>query len=468
VFEHLSDDYEARDILAQLAGGTMNDKTNTLTIKLLTNGFSDPQSQYVYTDLSTIFPGYEYHPEGIPNELYSNKPGDKVPSRGRLGKSIYLGEDPSEGGYANCPKPGVYFNVGLFDIASMHPHSAIRLNVFGDVITKRYENLVEARVAIKHIKEIGDAAYNEALRRMEAIREGSSKVIEGILKNLSSEALKAKCKAIANALKTAINSVYGLTSAKFDNKLRDPRNVDNIVAKYGALFMITLKHKLEEMGVTVVHIKTDSIKVANYTEEIKNFIMDFGKQYGYTFEHEATYSKMCIIDDAQYIAYEVEADGEKLEKPFWTVTGEKFAPKYLFKNLFTHEPVTYEDYPETKSVSDAAIYIKRGSHEKFIGRVGSFVAVKEGYGGQLLRIKGDKKSAVTGTKGYLWNEANYIREHQDALDMDYYRHECDKAVEVINQYYPFDQFVECDPTDISFVPINEDTSVPFMNPPEVA
>ena len=44
----------------------------------------------------------------------------------------------------------------------------------------------------------------------------------------------------ANALK--INSVYGLTSASFNNAFRDPRNKDNIVAKRGALFMINLKH----------------------------------------------------------------------------------------------------------------------------------------------------------------------------------------------------------------------------------
>ena len=466
VFYHLEDDFDAREVLAALVGKTVNTKTNNLTIELLTHGIDDPQSQFVYTDLSTIFPGYEYHPEGIPKELYSTAPGTKISTM----KSIYMGEDPSEGGFANCPKPGVYFNVGLFDVASMHPHSAIALNIFGKVITKRFENLVEARVAIKHIKEIGDEAYKEALRRMDAIKEGSSKVIENILKGLSGDALKKKCKAIANALKTAINSVYGLTSAKFDNKLRDPRNVDNIVAKYGALFMITLKHKLQDMGYTVVHIKTDSIKVANYDEKVKKFIMDFGKQYGFTFEHEATYSKMCIVDDAQYIAYEVEADGEKLEKPFWTVTGAKFAPPYLFKNLFSHEPVTFYDLPETKSVSDAAIYICTDKAEKFVGRIGSFVAVKEGYGGKLMRVKGDKKSAVTGTKDWLWNEASVIEDHPERINKDYYRKQCDDAVAAINQYYPFDEFVGCDPTDFMFIDESAPEEVPFtaMNPPEVA
>ena len=456
VFDYLKDDYEAREILAKLAGGTVNDTTNSLTTKLLTHDISDPQSQYIYTDLSTIFPGYEYHPEGIDKERYSTEPGTKVSTR----KSIYMGEDPSEGGFANCPQPGVYFKVGLFDIVSMHPHSAIRLKIFGEEITKRFENLVEGRVAVKHIREVGDDAYKEAIRRL-------GPIVEEIFDGVKPEDVKAKAKAVANALKTAINSVYGLTSAKFDNKLRDPKNVDNIVAKYGALFMITLKHKVQEMGYTVVHIKTDSIKIANVDDNIKKFIMDFGKKYGFTFEHEATYSKMCIVDDAQYVAYEVEADGEKLKEPFWTVTGAKFAPPYLFKNLFTHEEVVFDDYPEIKSVSDAAIYISTDGTDKFIGRIGSFVAVKEGYGGELVRVKGDKRAAVTGTKGYLWNESEIIRKHPDRLNLDYYRNECDKAIEAINEYYPFDDFVNCVPMDFLFIPKGSPEEVPFdaMNPP---
>ena len=469
VFYHLQDDYEAREILAAIAGGTTNDTTNSLTIKLLTHGIENPQSEYIYTDLSTIFPGYEYHPEGIPAERYSTEPGAKTPGKNRKGKSIYMGEDPSEGGFANCPKPGVYFNVALFDVASMHPHSAIRLKIFGKTITKRYENLVEARVAIKHIKEIGDESYNEALRRMDAIKEGSSKVIEDILNGLSGPDLKRKCKAIANALKTAINSVYGLTSAKFDNKLRDPNNVDNIVAKYGALFMITLKHKLQDMGYTVVHIKTDSIKVADYDAKAEKFIMDFGKKYGYTFEKEAVYSKICIVDDAQYVAYEVEADGEKLEKPFWTVTGAKFAAPYLFKSLFSHEEITFDDFPETKAVDDAAIYlVNPNGTDTFVGRVGSFVCVQPEYGGNLIRVKGEARSAVTGTKDYSWAEASVIREYPERLNLDYYRKQCDKAIDDINEFYPFNEFVDCDPTDFMFIPENSPEEVEFtaMNKPE--
>ena len=49
----------------------------------------------------------------------------------------------------------------------------------------------------------------------------------------------------------AINSVYGLTSANFENPFRDTRNKDNIVAKRGALFMVNLKHEVQKQGFTV-------------------------------------------------------------------------------------------------------------------------------------------------------------------------------------------------------------------------
>lgn len=55
--------------------------------------------------------------------------------------------------------------------------------------------------------------------------------------------------------------------------------------------MATLKGEVEKLGAHVVHIKTDSIKIDNPTPEVEQFIYDFGKKYGYTFEIEAEYEK---------------------------------------------------------------------------------------------------------------------------------------------------------------------------------
>ncbi len=107
--------------------------------------------------------------------------------------------------------------------------------------------------------------------------------------------------------------------------------------------------------------------------------------------------------------------------------------------------------------------------ETFIGRVGSFVCVKPEYGGSLVRVKGESRSAVTGTKDFYWAEAEAIREHPDRLNLDYYRAQCDDAVNTINKFYPFDEFVGCDPTDFMFIPEGAAEEVPFdaMNPPEI-
>ena len=66
--------------------------------------------------------------------------------------------------------------------------------------------------------------------------------------------------------------------------------------------MVDLMYEVQARGFTVAHIKTDSIKIPNATPEIINFVMEFGKLYGYTFEHEATYEQMCLANNAVHIA----------------------------------------------------------------------------------------------------------------------------------------------------------------------
>ena len=245
------------------------------------------------------------------------------------GKSIYRGEEVGEGGYVYA-EPGMYGNIALLDIASMHPSSIIAEVLFGPEFTKRFQEIRDARVAIKH-KDF----------------EKAKKMLNGALaKYLTDEGAAAD---LAQALKIAINSVYGLTSASFENPFRDNRNKDNIVAKRGALFMVNLKHEVQKRGFTVAHIKTDSIKIPDATPEIIKFVMDYGEKYGYTFEHEATYDRMCLVNNAVYIAK--YKDGKHAGE--WTATGTQFQIPYVFKKLFSREEITFEDMCETKSVTSA-------------------------------------------------------------------------------------------------------------------
>lgn len=456
VFEHLSGDWAARQILAKLSGLSVNDTTNQHSARIIFGSNKHPQSEFVYTDLSTIFPGYKFE----------------------RGKSSYRGEDPGEGGYVYA-EPGMYSNVGLLDIASMHPSSIEALNLFGSY-TKVFSDIKNARVAIKHQN------YDDA----EHILDGK---LAPFVEELKNGTASYSYKDLANALKTVINSVYGLTSARFANPFKDPRNIDNIVAKRGALFMIDLKHACQERGWTVVHIKTDSIKLANVTDEMIQFVTEFGKKYGYTFEHEATYSKMCIVNNSTYISkLSFGDDGMRQSKNpdcKWSATGAQFAQPYVFKTLFSHESIRFEDTCETKSVK-TRMYLDmnegltvqtdvekelternktkndfvnpifenvsdeelrktaaQGHEYIFIGRVGQFTPMKPGSGGGLLvREKDGKYYAVTGTKGYRWLESESVKllKKEKEVDLRYYNNLVNEAVADISKFGDFEWFVSDD------------------------
>jgi hypothetical protein len=303
----------------------------------------------------------------------------------------------------------------------MHPTSIEQLNLFGPY-TRLYSELKEARMAIKH-KEY----------------ERASGLLGGKLGKFLDNGTSG-ADGLSYALKIVINIVYGLTSAKFSNPFRDNRNVDNIVAKRGALFMIDLKHEVQKKGFIVAHIKTDSIKIPDATPEIVQFVTDFGKTYGYDFEHEGTYDKFCLVNDAVYIARE----GTK-----WTAVGAQFQHPYVFKSLFTGDTITFDDLCETKSVTQGAMYldfsdesVETDSKEMtHVGRTGSFVPVTSD-GGILWRIKDGKKYAVTGTKGYRWIEREVAAGRPNLeVEMSYFEALKDEAFAAIDYYGSFERFV---------------------------
>ena len=323
VFNHLAGDFKAREILADIAGMKVNDTTNSLTTRIIFGDDPNPQRQFVYPDLAKKFPGY----------VFEN------------GKSFLNGVEIGEGGRVYAV-PGIHRHVITYDVASMHPSSIIAENGFGKY-TERFKQLLDIRIAIKH-KDF----------------ERAAKMLDGKLAKYLTD--KDQAKALSQALKIAINSVYGLTAAGFENKFRDPRNKDNWVAKRGALFIETLRLKVTEMGGKVVHIKTDSIKVEEPTPEITNFILEFGKQWGYTFEVEDIYEKMCLVNDAVYVALRDREDPswkdecEKAKKQGrmdiptrWTATGAQFQHPYVFKHLFSGEEIEFRDLCETKTVTSA-------------------------------------------------------------------------------------------------------------------
>ncbi len=485
VFNARKADFTARQILADVAGMTVNDTTNTLTTRIIFGSNRKPQDQFNYRDMGVDELPFDQDEVGFYNVFDVHGRPEFPGYTFERGKSTYRGEEVGEGGYVYA-EPGIYGNVALLDIASMHPSSIVAENLFGDTYTQRFKEILDARIAIKH-------------KDFDKARE----MLGGALaKYLTDEDAAAD---LAQALKIAINSVYGLTSATFDNAFRDPRNKDNIVAKRGALFMINLKHEVQERGFIVAHIKTDSIKIPDATPEIIQFVMDYGKRYGYTFEHEATYDRMCLVNDAVYIAK--YKDGKHAGE--WTATGAQFQVPYVFKKLFSKDEITFDDMCETKSVSSALYLdmneslpdvsgsekeyakledqykkgllsdtrleqlcielnerIAKGHNYRFIGKVGRFCPIKLGSGGGLLmREKDGKYYAATGSKGYRWLEAEMVKELGKEADIDeqYYISLVDDAVETISKYGDFERFVSEEPylPDFMNIPEGIEEEIPF-------
>lgn len=543
VFNARKADFTARKIqvdLVKLLHGisnvTVNDTTNTLSKRIIFGSNKKPQSVFNYRDLAQPVDsdqydeyrrkfGNDYHfrvfnAKGVP-EYRDYVPGEVLPKGWSilpffpgytfyLGKSTYLGDSIGEGGRVYS-EPGMYGNVWDGDIASQHPHSIIFECLFGPEYTKRFEEIVKARVAIKH-KDFDTAG----------------KLLGGALKPYLNE---EQASGLAQALKIVINSIYGLTSASFANEFRDPRNNDNIVAKRGALFMTLLKREVQKLGYKVCHIKTDSIKIPDADEKVMDFIIRFGKEYGYTFETEANFEKFCIVNDAVYIAkYKEPVIDKKTGKEiWWTATGKQFAVPYVFKTLFSKEPIGIGDMREAFSVKSALYLdmnetlpnveayevqldklkdkykkgklsdttfesekarlediISEGHDYRFVGKVGEFCPVKPDKGGGLLmREQNGKYYAATGTTGYRWMESEVVMkklketvetvdpetgakkevakvednsENMDIIDRSFYTKLVDDAVETIGQFGDVEWFISDDP----YVPPTPD----FMNIPD--
>lgn len=549
VFNATQEDFNARKIQVAIAknlhgdeiGVTVNDTTNTLSKRIIFGLNREPQGEFNYRHLGRPVPYTEYenyrvkfgkkykfrvfNDEGLP-EYRDYIPGEVLPEgysilpffkgyefgfpyghefyekevtdRVGIGKSYYLGELIGEGGRVYS-KDGLWRFVYDGDVNSMHPHSVYEEMLFGPVYTPIFKQLVDARVAVKH----GDY-------------ETAGKFFGGALKPFLNDENR---KGLAQALKIVINSIYGLTSASFINEFRDVRNVDNIVAKRGALFMTLLKREVVRLGYTVCHIKTDSIKIPWADEKIKDFVVRFGHEYGYNFETEDEFVKFCLLNDAAYIGK--TKDGEYVTK---AAQFNKDTSPYTYKKLFSHEDILFKDMCVTKAVSKGALYldmneklgdpvddilakevkkyerllkkaegnkedpacqvqadiIKKLGEEapthhdlKFIGRVGLFCPVKDGEGGGVLyRVDNGKLYAAPGTSGYRWLEAPYIQKYgyENKINEKYFLDQVDQAVADItatcqkNTAFDFEWFISSDGEDPNEVP--RELPPGFMNVPE--
>lgn len=375
LYEYIHGDFEAQEMLAKLAtviGGVpsrVNDNGNAIVQNLIFGKDRNPQAQFEYRNMAEktdesmwcykdflagdpkahikfgkpYFPGYKYfyHPEEKKFlSTYRDEDGSPLPKELCTPKRSH--REVREGGYVFATK-GMYIStkpgevvVQTEDVASMHPASLIAENLFGKY-TQVFADLRQLRIFIKH-KDY----------------ESARKMFGGAIAEFLTD--DASAKVVSHALKIAINKVYGMTSSPSDYfRCKDPRNKDNIVAKRGALFMIDLRNAVQEKGYTVVHVKTDSIKILKPDPYILDFVKQMGEAYGYEFETEAKFDKLCLVNDSVYVGHCTEDSPEYAGE--WTFTGKEFQIPFISKILFTHEPIEFKDLCITQSSKEGALYL---------------------------------------------------------------------------------------------------------------
>src|SRR5213079_3156491 len=136
-----------------------------------------------------------------------------------------------------------------------------------------------------------------------------------------------------------------------------------------------------------------SVKIPVEHPEIIEFVMNFGRKYGYEFELEETYDRVVLVNDAVYVAgvQTLPFDKDK-DKPYpgwtWHAVGAQFQHPYVFKTLFSGEELEFADFCEGRSVLKGVMYLDMRdevngvepdiSKMRHVGKTGLFVPVLQG------------------------------------------------------------------------------------------
>ena len=123
----------------------------------------------------------------------------------------------------------------------------------------------------------------------------------------------------------------------------------------------------------------------------------------------------------------------------------------MFKKLFSHEPIQFDDICETRTVT-TALYLDMNEalgpdeHDyHFVGRAGLFVPIKPGCGGGiLLREKEGKYYSASSSKGFRWLEAEMVQlmRRQDDVDPVYHDTLVNDALDNIGRFGDTEWFLQ--------------------------
>lgn len=208
-----------------------------------------------------------YLPEGIFNNVPENVK-DMWTSKKSNKTSITIEDFDCEVEFGFGGLHGVHkhiykaHDVKLLDVASMYPHIILNIKALPGKALKKYEEILNERIKIKHVD-----------------------------------------KKKSDALKLVLNSVYGNLKNKYSALRND--NAALAVCVYGQVALYTLCKRLSETC-TILNINTDGVAFTTNSDEYQKVWKDWEQEFNLTLE-EDKFKTLIQKDVNNYIA--VEPDG---------------------------------------------------------------------------------------------------------------------------------------------------------------
>lgn len=220
------------------------------------------------------------------------------------------------GAYVKDPKPGLWQNVAVLDVASLYPTIVLKHNIsFDTVCCECCKNDPKARVP----EEILAGGFWTCVKREGAAVQK--------LRQLKAERLEHKHagrKILSDGIKILMNALTGLFGNEYF--VYADYRAYNLVTGYGRYYILKIIDMAEKLGHTVLYSDTDSIFIIKGAGEIEEIIEAVAKEFeGVELEHEKTYRKLLITKKKHYVGVkEGETDatisgmeGEKNNMPNW-------------------------------------------------------------------------------------------------------------------------------------------------------
>jgi hypothetical protein len=294
-------------------------------------------------------------------------------------------------------------NVKLLDVASMYPNIILILKVLGELATGKYKNILEQRLAIKHIDKI-----------------------------------------LSDALKLILNSVYGNLNSQY-SMLYNPKALLSVVV-YGQIALYALCERLAPFC-TILNINTDGVAFIPhdeaYIDAYKTWEEDFELQL-----EEKNFDLLVQKDVNNYIAMKGEkiickgGDVNRYEEDAFFKNNNARILDIALVDYLVHGKDIYTTLEENTNKPYLYQYILKAGNtyqgtatengkllETKVNRV--FASKKAGF--CLYKKRHDEglvRFADAPVNMYLWNkDCNEIKNFERIVNLDHYYQLVKKRVE---------------------------------------